>query len=587
MSNWRLRSKEVHLKALLKSNVAMADRIKVAAQENEKVATELEKQQAVGRKRRARCEGLLTQAAEMKIESEDKGESLRRMLFLHERLRAQWASVTASLFGDVRQVPATVSDWLGSHIAVNVIEGSADIRRKIKKNRNKFNPEVMLALTRVLVPRSEGTDEGSSAIASVAVSFEIEDSVFSSGSGVIRPLLTDDASIGPNAKAALACVLYRQCTGGMQQPASAVDIIRGDQLRQQLQGTILLSLLAGGHCSAFVPYMPTATAPMTGFQSAVAGIPPPTAATCPEEAPLLMADWQRGQHALESTLPHYRYVSAAVASASQVGSKVQSHRELELLYDRFLQVSVGSEFPREVAEATLIKVIRQEDWPLIDLLYPKDGIKGFPEFSNYISEVAEVEEMALGELIAKMEDEFDITLIVEFQLQLASEEAKSVLRQHATSIEALFLDHSSERVIPKPPHGSEASAVLLRRRRRSASIVAMSANKPPLNGNDEARPGTEASTDFSPAASREMSLEQFKAALATVIETIKRPDLITDDEVTSAYATCAVDTARHLTHRSFTVLLAVVSTYYQPSPFVTFADKLQGFFCASFDDQPL
>lgn len=291
----------------------------------------------------------------------------------------------------------------------------------------------------------------------------------------------------------------------------------------------------------------------------------------------MMEDWRKGCAALEATILPYRQVSASVAGATQVGSKVQSLHESGMLYDRFAQVAIGADFPREVVEATLQKVTRPEDWALIELLYPKDGIRGFSDWSTYMAEVAEVEEMTLAELVTKLDDAFDTTSLVEFQLQLAGEEARAILRQYAPSIETLYLEHSEERIVPKPPAGTEASAALLRRRRRSASITSLAARSQSDGATNTADPKPLESN----TSNREMSLEKFRGVLAGLQVRIGL-QLMTDQEATEAYAVCAAVTTHKVTLRSFTVLMAVISTYHTPSPFITLGDKLATFLDAAF-----
>eukprot|EP00658_Telonema_sp_P-2_P083233 TRINITY_DN8960_c0_g1_i1.p1 TRINITY_DN8960_c0_g1~~TRINITY_DN8960_c0_g1_i1.p1 ORF type:complete len:396 (-),score=78.03 TRINITY_DN8960_c0_g1_i1:70-1257(-) len=317
--------------------------------------------------------------------------------------------------------------------------------------------------------------------------------------------------------------------------------------------------------------------------------------SCSGEPEVMLADWQVGMRQMDTAHSIRAHVDSAIGNAIRLGSTVQAHRQVYQLYERFSSMTPSGDFPRDAVEDAVRELVPVDDWPLVELLYPVGGITTLAVWSTYVSEVVEVEGWDVQEFLIRLEENVEVTPLMEFAAIMADEEVRGVLRAYKVSLEALFIRYSQEVQLPALVQRTNTwqelptKSVATRRRGNSRTQSKVSSTQP------------------LPPPQRFLTKPGFKS-LMSVIRTMANISHLGDDEAYSLFAFALrkkivdggdplasasrttstnvddllTDASPGVSKRGLPVLMALLSQHHNPCPFTPLHTKLSHFLARLF-----
>ena len=546
IANWRRVARMHHLRNMNNRNAQLLERIAAAAGERARTQERLRHLQEEVAVREARRGEIQQQCNDLGQLSANLEKRRAELVSWHYDIRREWQGVLLTVFGDLRLVPASINDWMGSHgKGGGSLDTHMELKERVEARRSRFTPESLLHLT---------------------------DEVVARGADLLPPNAT------PQELAAAVSHQLRVANGGIQQCVRSTDLLRGDQYNQELAAALLLQLVAGGHCRAFEPYILCETAPAKPT-CGLLHLEHPHA--CSGEVEIMLADWQRAMLLTETAAAVGSHTNGAIRNAIHIGGTVQAHRLLHHLYERLSSMTPSGEFPRDAVENAVRSLVPAGDWPLVELLYPAGGITTLGAWGSYVSDVAEVESWDVGDFLVWLEEAVQITPLMEFAAQLEDPNVRAVFRPFRAFLDALFNRHSQEVEVP--------AAVGRTNTWKDAG------SKPParrrLPPSSKQQPG--------PTTQRLITRPGFNSLLAEIkskvrihslgdddidaIFTVALKKRVAADDAKSESGSIRTDSGKEeeedglssgISHRGLTVLFALVAHYDNPCPFTTLPTKL-------------
>ncbi|KAG5496119.1 hypothetical protein JKF63_02420 [Porcisia hertigi] len=235
-------------------------------------------------------------------------------------------------------------------------------------------------------------------------------------------------------------------------PLHLMDVLHHNEAYLNITLTFLSTVYSGGHCSVFVPVIEAeegATSSCLPLLSnkAFGEVSPASApkvmndgkSAAPEEVEwgsIMMQDVMSGMAKVQDCADSNEGYLLAVRGGMTMKEMDSVHGYLEELYTRWS--AAGLPLSQQKLEAAWSLIVKPEKLPIINALYPTNGVTCFSELIHYVTRVAEFSGCSLQGLAERLDVTYQNDLVDDLRVIRNSEGALGLFREYAAHFATLL-----------------------------------------------------------------------------------------------------------------------------------------------------
>ena len=594
VTRWRRYAHTQHFAMLASKTVHSAEQLEQARTFLKKTNEDLRQAQEESARSEANAhEGELANY-KLRQKISQNGEVLKQLHIKYGSTISAWAKVVARIFGDAHRTPrgGDYAAWI------------ADLRTITQQKNQSAQPD---PTGRAAHRSAQGSP--TSLRLNLQTILEIFSVITPAAFAAVSENFPSGKHTNSSSTAEMAeriCSLFRKAFG-LYPPITPRDLLRGDQYKMRSFVLFLMELHGGGCCGQYFPNFEfrienkemevpkpqgrrRSTLRSDGVLLAPPAAPPAQTVEIIVSKPsnslailhqsglktmrdpalqelmdgdveTICLDWEAGRRSLDHARSTFLHTEAALREVVECGETVQTFREVQHFFDLVSASSASGTVPQMLLEKAIKKFVREEDWQLVPHCFPEDGINNVTDLVGYVDELAEMTGIPRGQLVQKIEEHLEVSSGLDFLLQVREEQVQVVVsvfekELHRTFCASLVDDENGE-----DEDLAATKSSLKRRVSRKRSLK---------------------STHSSAAVTMNFTVDAF---LGFIVSHKLDVSLGVDAALAREIFSGVQSFVERMDEFSFTVLLCVLATYADPSPFLPLHMKLKTFLKAVFGGQ--